>query len=92
MLTWGSVIVQVLRLISSLVTWAQKRQLIAQGYDEAIAEASREIFRKTEHAKRVAEKIDAMSDDEVDAALVALEPAGDGPVDVQPRGTTTGSG
>lgn len=75
MITWGSIILQVLKLISALITWAQREQLIGQGYDKAIAEMAREIFRKSEYAKQVAEKINAMSDDEVDAALVSLEPA-----------------
>lgn len=75
MLTWGSILLQVLKLISALVSWAQREKLIKQGHDEAIAEVAREIFRKSEYAKRVSEKINAMSDDEVDAALVSLEPA-----------------
>lgn len=74
MLTWGAVLLQVLKVINALITWAQRERLIQQGYDQAIAETAREIFRKSEYAKRVAEKIDAMSDDEVDAALVGLEP------------------
>lgn len=84
-MSWGSIILLVLRLVFAVTTWAQNRGLIQQGYDQAIAETAREIFRKSEYAKRVAEKIDAMSDDEVDAALVGLEPAGDVPA--QPTGS-----
>lgn len=73
-MSWGLIILQVLKLINALIGWARQENYIQEGYDKAIAEQAREIFRKTEHAKRVKDKIDAMSDDEVDAALVALEP------------------
>jgi hypothetical protein len=79
---WGSVILQVLKLVNSLTAWAQREGHIKEGYDKAIADTTREIFRKTEHAKKVKEKIDAMSDAEVDAALVALEPSGDVPAPI----------
>lgn len=73
-MTWGPIILWALKVIYAVIAWAQQEKYIQEGYDKAIAEVTREIFRKTEHAKKVAEKIDAMSDDEVDAALVALEP------------------
>ena len=78
-MTWASIILTALKLISTLIAWAQREGHIKEGYDRAIAEAAREIFRKSEYAKQVKEKIDAMSDAEVDAALVSLEPAGDVP-------------
>ena len=74
MITWGSVILQVLQLVNALISWARREGHIKEGYDRAIAEQAREIFRKSEHARAVVEKIDAMSDAEVDAALVGLEP------------------
>ena len=89
LLDWGGVIYQLLVLVNRVLTWAQARGYIKQGWDEAIAQMAREVFRKTEHAKRVMENVDAMSDAEVDAALVGLEP---GPVAVQPGGATSGSG
>ena len=73
-MTWGRIILLVLQGVMLVISWAQRNGYIREGYDKAIAEVSREIFRKTEHAKAVKEKIDAMSDDEVDAALVGLEP------------------
>ena len=81
-MTWGRIILLVLQVVNLLVTWAQRKGLIQEGYDKAIAEITREIFRKTEHARQVKEKIDAMSDSEVDAALVALEPSSDVPTPV----------
>lgn len=72
--TWGRVILLALQGIMFVISWAQRNGLIQEGYDKAIAEMAREIFRKTEHAKQLKEKIDAMSDAEVDAALVGLEP------------------
>ena len=73
-MTWGRIILLVLQGVMLVISWAQRNGYIQEGYDKAIAEVSRDIFRKTAHAKAVKEKIDAMSDDEVDAALVGLEP------------------
>jgi hypothetical protein len=80
-MSWGAAILLLLQGIMALISWAQRAGHIKEGYDKAIAEVTREIFRKTEHAKRIKEKIDAMSDAEVDAALVALEP-GDVPAPI----------
>jgi len=74
MFDWAKIILIALQLINKWMDWAQERKLINQGRDEAIAEQLRELFRKTSHAKKVIADVEKMSNDEVDSALVALEP------------------
>lgn len=75
MFDWARIILLGLQLLNKWMDWAQAQGYIKQGRDEAIAFQAREIFRKTQYAKMTVEKIDAMSNEEVDAALVALEPS-----------------
>jgi hypothetical protein len=71
-----SIISALLSLANTLFTWAKNQQLIQAGEDKAVAQAALSILRKTEVGKRNMEKVDAMSDDEVDDALRGLEPGG----------------
>lgn len=94
MFDWAKIILLGLQLLNKWMDWAQAQGYIKQGRDEAIAEQARELFRKTSHAKKVMENVNAMSNEEVDAALVALEPSDSpastvagGPETVQRRGT-----
>lgn len=74
MFTWLGLALQLLKLVNSIVLWAKERELISEGYDKAIAEETQAILRKTEAGKAMLEKVNGMSDAEVDAGLRSLEP------------------
>jgi hypothetical protein len=73
-MTWLSLALTLLKIVSSIMTWAREQSLIDEGYDKAIAETTQEILRKTAVGKQLMEQVDAMSDSQVDDALRNLEP------------------
>lgn len=73
-MSWVSLALTLLKIVSQIMTWARERELISQGYDRAIAEASHSILLKTDAGKKIMERVNAMSDQEVDAGLRGLEP------------------
>jgi hypothetical protein len=74
MLTWASLALAVLKLINGMMSYFNREALIQSGHDKAIAEVSAEIMKKTAAGKAILERVNAMSDDEVDAGLHGLEP------------------
>lgn len=72
-MTWVSLALALLKFVNSIMMWARERELIEKGYDQAIAEITQQILVKTTAGKAIMEKVNAMSDDEVDAALRGLE-------------------
>jgi hypothetical protein len=74
MFTWIGLALQLLKLVNSIMVWAKERELVSEGYDKAIAEVTQSILVKTTAGKAIMEKVNAMSDDEVDAGLRGLEP------------------
>lgn len=73
-MTYVSLILALLRLVNLLVETAQQRRWMKAGEDAEIARAAESLHRKTEAGKKIWEKVDAMSESEVDAALRDLEP------------------
>lgn len=73
-MTWVSLALTLLKLINTILTWARERQLINEGYDQAIAEAAQEVLAKTRRGKALMEKINAMDESTVDSELRKLEP------------------
>lgn len=73
-MSWVSLALTLLKVINNLMTWARERELISKGQDMEIARQSAAILAKTEYAKDVRDKIAAMDDAAVDAALRDLEP------------------
>lgn len=73
-MTWVSLALALLKFVNAIMTWARERELISQGYDHAIAEVTQSILVKTTAGKAIMEKVNAMSDNEVDAGLRGLEP------------------
>jgi hypothetical protein len=74
MLTLASLALAVLKLINSLMNYFDRESLIKSGYDKAICRNRPEIMRKTAAGKAILEKVNAMSDSDVDDALRGLEP------------------
>lgn len=75
MMTWISFALALLKFVNSIISWARERELISEGYRQAIAEQAFEIATKVQTKKAIQERVDAMSEDEVDAELRGLEPS-----------------
>lgn len=73
-MSWVSLALTLLKVVSQIMTWARERELISEGYDKAIAETAQSIMLKTDTGKKIMEKVNAMSDQEVDDGLRGLEP------------------
>lgn len=74
MFSWLTLALALLKFVNNLMTWARERELISAGYDKAIAEVSHQILIKTEAGKKIMERVNAMSETEVDDGLRGLEP------------------
>lgn len=74
MFSWISLALALLKLVNGIMTWAKQRELISEGQDQAIAEMSQQILVKTTAGKLLMEKVNALSESEVDAGLRGLEP------------------
>lgn len=75
MITWAEIILLVLKIIDWSMGRFEQSKWEQTGYDKAIAEASAGILKKTAAGRAMMEKVNAMSDAEVDAGLRGLEPA-----------------
>lgn len=73
-MSWISLALALLKFVNSIMNYARERKLISQGYDQAIAEVTQSILIKTEAGKKIMERVNAMSDQEVDTGLRDLEP------------------
>lgn len=73
-MTWLSLALTLLKIAYTIITWARERELISYGYDQAIAEQAEAILKKTDVGKKILERVNALSDDDVDAELRGLEP------------------
>lgn len=73
-MSWLSLALTLLKVVNQIMMWARERELISKGYDKAIAEVTQSILVKTDAGKKIMERVNAMSDAEVDAGLRGLEP------------------
>lgn len=74
MITWAEIILALLKLVNLIMGAVDREKWIAAGRDAEIAKASASILAKTNYAKQIREKIDAMDDQAIDDALRDLEP------------------
>jgi len=72
--SWISFALALLKFVNSIMNYARERKLISQGYDQAIAEVTQSILIKTDAGKKILEKVNGMTDAEVDTGLRDLEP------------------
>jgi hypothetical protein len=83
---WIKVALLVLQIVEKIIDWQRDNGLIDQGRREEIAATAQRIAVKTGVRKIILEQVNAMSADEVDAELRALEPPSvDDAKSVQPR-------
>jgi hypothetical protein len=74
MFTWPAIILTALKIINMIMGRINQDQWMKAGADAEIAKTSAAIMRKTAAGKAIMEKVDAMSDADVDAGLSGLEP------------------
>lgn len=63
-MSWASIILTGLNLLSSLMNYFNEKNLIKQGEDKAIAKASLLLLEMTEEGKNIRERINKLSDSE----------------------------
>lgn len=74
MLTWASIILTALKIIYAIMGAVNQDTWMQAGADAEIAKISAAILAKTQAGKLIMEKVNAMSDKDVDDALRGLEP------------------
>ena len=74
MFTWPSIILAVLKLINEIMSAVNRDKWMQAGADAEIAKITASILAKTQAGKIIMDKVNAMSDADVDAALRGLEP------------------
>jgi hypothetical protein len=72
--TWPEIILLLLKIVNAIMGEVGNQRQFQAGADAEIAKISAAILRKTAAGKEIMEKVDALSDDDVDAALRGLEP------------------
>lgn len=73
-MSWLSLALSLLKLVNMIMGYMRERELISKGYDKAIAEVTQSILVKTEAGKKIMERVNALTDEEVDTGLRGLEP------------------
>jgi hypothetical protein len=66
---WVSLGLALLKAASAFLNWIQSRQQFKAGEDSEIAKTALAILDKTQAGKRIMEKINAMSDGELDSLV-----------------------
>lgn len=74
MLTWASLALALLKTVNLIMDYVNAGQARQAGIDAEIAKTSAAILNKTAAGKAIMEKVNALSDTDVDAALRDLEP------------------
>jgi len=73
-ITWAEIVLLLLRLANGIMGAISQDKWMRAGADAEIAKVSAEIMRKTAAGKAILEKVNALSDADVDAGLRGLEP------------------
>ena len=74
MFTWAGIILAALKLINAIMGEVNREKWMQAGADAEIAKISAAILAKTVAGKKMMEKVNQMTDAEVDIALHELEP------------------
>ncbi len=74
MLTWASLALALLKTVNAIMDFMNAKQAKQAGIDSEIAKVSQAILAKTAAGKAIMEKVNALSDSDVDAGLRGLEP------------------
>ena len=74
MFSWPEIVLLVLKIANGIMGEVKDQKQFQAGTDAEIAKQTTEILRKTQAGKAIWEKINAMSEKEVDSGLGDLEP------------------
>lgn len=74
MFTWAEIALLVLKIADAIMTSVGNQKQFQAGTDAEIAKVSQSILAKTAAGKAIMEKVNALSDSDVDAQLRGLEP------------------
>lgn len=74
MFTWLSLALALIKFVNNIMNWISREELMKAGADAEIARIALAIQKKTETGKKIWERIDALSENDVDAELRGLEP------------------
>jgi predicted Mrr-cat superfamily restriction endonuclease len=69
---WLGLALAILKLVNWMTTQVSREQLKQDGRNELLAEQSLLILQRTERGKAIMEKVDAMSEDDIDAEFARL--------------------
>lgn len=73
MFTWPEIVLLILKIANGILGEVKDQKQFQAGVDAEIAKQSTELLRKTQAGKEIWEKINAMSEAEVDSGLRDLE-------------------
>lgn len=74
MITWAEIVLLALKIVNAIMGEVGNQRQFQAGADAEIAKISAAILAKTTAGKAIMEKVNAMSDKEVDDGLRDLEP------------------
>jgi len=74
MFTWPEIVLLILKIANAIMTQVGDQKQFQAGTDAEIAKISAAILAKTQAGKAIMEKVNAMSDKDVDSGLGDLEP------------------
>jgi hypothetical protein len=63
-MSWVSIIVTGLKLLTSIMAYLNDKRLIQAGEDRAVARAALELLEKTQQGKELRERVKGLSDQE----------------------------
>lgn len=69
MFTWASIVLAILQAVNAIMDFVNTEKAQQAGVDAEIAKVSAAILAKTKAGKAIMEKVNAISDTDVDAAL-----------------------
>jgi len=73
-ITWAEIVLLLLKMANAILGQLDRDKWMKAGRDEETALIAKDIMAKTAAGKAILEKVNAMSDSEVDDALRRLEP------------------
>ncbi len=73
MLTYAGLVLALLKFVNNLMNFVSREEAIKAGADAEIAKTTQAILAKTTTGKAIMERINALSDTDVDAELRGLE-------------------
>lgn len=74
MLTYAGLALALLKFVNNLMNFVSREEAMKAGADAEIARTTQAILAKTTAGKKILERVNGLSDPDVDAELRGLEP------------------